>query len=142
MRETCRKTALDNSWTFKMIEDGGSFMTDFEWAPHLAKNGVFSEKLLIPGSQIVLSKGCNFHFSAGIMKDSKLNLSYFQPVGTLVWTFHPLETLLMTLLMLFNLDNVKQRMKILYDKNDEHRADVKLLLMLVYIPTEDIPVII
>ena len=44
--------------------------------------------------------------------------------------------------MLFNLDNVKQRMKILYDKNDEHRADVKLLLMLVYIPTEDIPVII
>ena len=126
------KTALDNYWTFKMIEDGGSFLTDFEWAPHLAKNGVFSETPLIPGSKAVLSKGCNFHFSSGIMKDSKLYLSYFQPVGTLVWT----------LLMLFNLDNVKQRMKILYDKNDEHRADVKLLLMLVYIPTEDIPVII
>ena len=115
-----------------MIEDGGSFVTDFEWAPHLAKNAVFSETPLIPGSKIVLSKGCNFHFSSGIMKDSKLYLSYFQPVGTLVWT----------LLMLFNLDNVKQRMKILYDKNDEHRADVKLLLMLVYIPIKDIPVII
>ena len=66
------KTALDNSWTFKMIEDGGSFLTDFEWAPHLAKNGVFSETPLIPGSKAVLSKGCNFHFSSGIMKDSKL----------------------------------------------------------------------
>ena len=45
MRETCKKTALDNSWTFKMIEDGGSFMTDFEWAPHLAKNGVLVKHL-------------------------------------------------------------------------------------------------
>ena len=37
------------------------------------------------------------------------------------------------------IDNVKQRMKLLYDKNDEHRADVGYLRMLVYIPDEDIP---
>ena len=54
-----------------MIEDGGSFMTDFELAPHLAKNKVFSKAPLIPGSKVVMSKGCNFHFSSGVMKDSK-----------------------------------------------------------------------
>lgn len=30
-------------------------------------------------------------------------------------------------------------MKLLYDKNDAHRADVSSLRMLVYVPTEGIP---
>ena len=99
------KAALDNGWQFKMMEDGGTFLTDFEWAPHLAKNLVLSQTPKIPGSQVVESAGCNFHFASGIMKDN----------------------------------NVKQRMKILYDKNDGHREDVRLLMMLVYVPEEDIP---
>lgn len=44
------------------------------------------------------------------------------------------------LILIFILDNVKQRMKILYDKNDEHRNDVRMLMMLAYIPVHDIPV--
>ena len=72
----CRKSALDNGWQFKMIEEGGIFMTDFEWAPHLAKNLVFSESPKIHGSKVVQSAGCNFHFSSGVMKDSKCFL-YF-----------------------------------------------------------------
>ena len=106
-------------------------MNDFEWAPHLAKNTVLSETPLIPGSKIVYSKDCNFHFSSGIMKDSKLNLGYFQEGFNKAMDFPAIRNSF----ALFNLDNLKQRMKILYDK------DVKLLLMLVYIPTEDIPVI-
>ena len=31
-------------------------------------------------------------------------------------------------------------MKLLYDKSDEHRAEVRMLMMLVYIPEKDIPV--
>ena len=99
------KTALDNGWQFKMVEDGGTFIRDFEWAPHLAKNLVLSQTPKMPGSQVVKSAGCNFHFASGILKDN----------------------------------NVKQCMKILYDKNDEHREDVRLLLMLVYVPEDDIP---
>lgn len=38
------------------------------------------------------------------------------------------------------LDNVKQRMKLLYDKDDGHRGDVRMLMMLVYVPDSDIPV--
>ena len=66
-----RKTAVDNGWQFKMVEEGGMFLTDFEWAPHLAKNHVLSETSMIPGSKVVDSSGCNFHFASGIMKDSK-----------------------------------------------------------------------
>ena len=39
-----------------------------------------------------------------------------------------------------DLDNVKQRLKLLYDRNDEHRLDVGALRMLVYVPFADIPV--
>ena len=39
-----------------------------------------------------------------------------------------------------SLDNVKHRMKLLYDKSDEHRGDVRMLMMLVYVPDQDIPV--
>ena len=60
-----------------MIEEGGSLMTDFESAPHIAKNKVLSLTPLIPGSKVVKSKGCNFHFSSGVMKDSK----FFTPIG-------------------------------------------------------------
>ena len=88
-----------------MIEDGGSFMTDFELAPHLAKNKVLSKTPLIPSSKVVMSKGCNFHFSSGVMKDSKC----FPP------TNHQ-EVFLSS----FFIDNVRQRMKLLYDKNDAH----------------------
>ena len=38
------------------------------------------------------------------------------------------------------LDNVKQRMKLLYDKDDGHRGDVRMLMMLVYVSDSDIPV--
>ena len=54
-----------------MIEVGGIFMTDFEWAPHLAKNLVLSESPKIHGSKDIQSAVCNFPFSAGVMKDSK-----------------------------------------------------------------------
>ena len=81
------------------------FLTDFEWAPHLAKNHILSETSLVPGSKVVESSGCNFHFASGILKDN----------------------------------NVKQRMKLLYDKSDDHRLDVRMLMMLVYIPAQDIP---
>jgi hypothetical protein len=40
----------------------------------------------------------------------------------------------------FPIDNVKQRMKHLYDKSEEHRTDVRMLMMLVYVPPSDIPV--
>ena len=88
-----------------MVEDKGIFIRDFEWAPHLAKNLVLSQTPKMPGSQVVKSAVCNFHFASGILKDN----------------------------------NVKQCMKILYDKNDEHREDVRLLLMLVYVPEHDTP---
>ena len=39
----------------------------------------------------------------------------------------------------FSIDNVKQRMKHMY-KSEEHRADVRMLMMLVYVPATDIPV--
>ena len=68
---TFRKTAVDNGWQFKMVEEGGTFLTDYEWAPHLAKNHVLSQTAMIPGSKVVDSSGCNFHFASGIMKDSK-----------------------------------------------------------------------
>ena len=38
------------------------------------------------------------------------------------------------LFTMYYLDNVKQRMTLLYDRNDEHRLDVGTLRMLVYIP--------
>ena len=44
------------------------------------------------------------------------------------------------LFTIYDLDNVKQRMKLLYDRNDEHRLDVGTLRMLVYVPVADIPV--
>ena len=96
---------MDNGWQFKMVEEGGMFLTDFEWAPHLAKNHILSQTTLIPGSKVVMSSGCNFHFAHGILKDN----------------------------------NVKQRMKLMYDRSDEHRTDVRMLMMLVYIPDQDIP---
>ena len=43
------------------------------------------------------------------------------------------------LFTIYDLDNVKQRMKLLYDRNDEHRLDVGTLRMLVYVPVADIP---
>ena len=43
-------------------------------------------------------------------------------------------------LTMYDLDNVKQRLKLLYDRNDEHRLDVGTLRMLVYVPVKDIPV--
>ena len=43
-------------------------------------------------------------------------------------------------LTMCDLDNVKQRLKLLYDRNDEHRLDVGALRMLVYVPVADIPV--
>ena len=43
------------------------------------------------------------------------------------------------LFTIYDLDNVKQRMKLLYDRNDEHRLDVGILRMLVYVPVADIP---
>ena len=88
-----------------MVEEGGMFLTDFEWAPHLAKNHVLSETPLVPGSKVVKSSGCNFHFANGILKDN----------------------------------NVKQSLKLVYNKSDEHRMDVRMLMMLVYIPDQDIP---
>ena len=30
-------------------------------------------------------------------------------------------------------------MKVLYDKSDDHRLDVRMIMMLVYNPTQDIP---
>lgn len=57
-----------------MVEEGGTFMTDFEWAPHLAKNIVLSETSKIYNSKVIKSAGCNFHFSSAIMKDSELFL--------------------------------------------------------------------
>ena len=44
------------------------------------------------------------------------------------------------LFTIYDLDNVKQRMKLLYDRNDEHSLDVGTLRMLVYVPVADIPV--
>ena len=66
-----RKTAVDNGWQFKMVEEGGMFLTDFEWAPHLAKNHVLSETPLVPGSKVVKSSGCNFHFANGILNQAE-----------------------------------------------------------------------
>ena len=40
----------------------------------------------------------------------------------------------------FAIDNAKQRMKHMYNKSEEHRADVRMLMMLVYVPATDIPV--
>ena len=105
-----------------MIEEGGSLMTDFESAPHIAKNKVLSLTPLIPGSKVVKSKGCNFHFSSGVMKDSKF---YSNRKGVFIT-------------ILCSTDNVSQKLKLLYDKNDEHRADVRLLRMLVYVPEADV----
>ena len=97
-------------------------MTDFESAPHIAKNKVLSLTPLIPGSKVVKSKGCNFHFSSGVMKDSKF---YSNRKGVFIT-------------ILCSTDNVSQKLKLLYDKNDEHRADVRLLRMLVYVPEADV----
>ena len=47
---------------------------------------------------------------------------------------------LVQVVTMYDLDNVKQRMKLLYDRNDEHRLDVGTLRMLVYVPVTDIPV--
>ena len=55
-----------------MVEEGGTLLTDFELAPHSAKDKVLSEADTIPGSKVVKSAGCNFHFCSGLMKDSKL----------------------------------------------------------------------
>lgn len=66
-----RKTALDNDWQFRMVEEGGTLLTDFEWAPHSAKNLVLSETPLVPESKVVFSAGCFFHFCSGLLKDSK-----------------------------------------------------------------------
>ena len=68
---------MDNGWQFKMVEEGGNFLTDFEVAPHLAKDMVLSNTPMIPGSKDVGSLGCNFHFCSGIMKDSELILLFY-----------------------------------------------------------------
>ena len=79
-----RKTATDNGWQFKMVEEGGMFLTDFEWAPHLAKNHILSETSLVPGSKVVESSRCNFHFANGIMKGNnvkqRMKLLYLRQV--------------------------------------------------------------
>ena len=35
-----KKCALDNGWSFNLVEQGGLFLTDYEWSPHAAKNQV------------------------------------------------------------------------------------------------------
>ena len=52
-----KQSAEDNNWKlgFKML------LTDFELAPHVAKNVVFGDH--------IKSKGCRFHFGQAVMKD-------------------------------------------------------------------------
>ena len=35
-----KKCALDNGWSFNLVEQGGLLLTDYEWSPHAAKNQV------------------------------------------------------------------------------------------------------
>ena len=53
-----------------MVTKGGTLLTDFEVAPHAAKDKVFSNTPSIDGSKSVSSSGCGFHFAQALQKDS------------------------------------------------------------------------